>query len=118
LSCGAAAIGFSGDSSAADDYVEIIPFVSLSNDLRSGLKGLLFDGISNLASLIVVHSLKDRDRCQEIFIPITPVLGCVFHDVIECVAIQLPKSSVGFCYNSGGSRSIVKKSKLTEGITW
>ena len=79
---------------------------------------MLFDSVCDLTPLVVVHALKNGDGRQEIFIPIALVLCSVFHDVVEGVAIQLPKSNIGLGHDSGGSGSIVEKGKLTKGITW
>ena len=44
----------------ADNDVEIVAFVTLSDDLGASFKLLLLDGISNLAALVVVNALQNR----------------------------------------------------------
>jgi hypothetical protein len=66
----------------------------------------------------MVHTLQNGDGRQEILVSITLVLCSVFHDMVEGVAIQLPKSNIGLGHDGGGSRSIVEKGELTEDITW
>jgi hypothetical protein len=108
LGCGAGLKRLSSDCISADDDEEIISLVALGDDLRSGLEGVLFDSVCNLAPLVMVHALKNGDGRQEIFVPIPHVLCSVFHDVVEGVAIQLPESNIGLGHDGSGSWSIVE----------
>ena len=106
-----------GDSFTTDNDVEVATVSTLSKDLgTSGESGLL-DGIGDLAALVMVDRLEDRDGREEIFVSITLVLSGILHDVSESVTVELPKRNCGFGNNSGGTGSVVKKSELTEGIT-
>lgn len=93
------------DSLPFDKKIEVIASITLADDRCTGAVTLLFNSISNLAPLIMVHCLQNRYRLQEVFILVTLVLRGILHDVIERVPVELPKRASGFgddCCSSWG----------------
>jgi len=118
LGCGAGLHRLGGERLSADDDKEIVALVPLLNDLRTSFEGSLFNGISNLAPLVVVHAMKDRHAGQEIFVAIALVLRSILDNVVESVTVELPQRHVRLGHDRRRTGSIVQKSQLTKGITW
>ena len=85
---------FGSDSIAANNDVEVVTLVAFSEDFGIGSVCCLFDGVSYFASLVVINTLQDGYRREEVLISISLVLRCIFHNVVECVAIKLPERTL------------------------
>ena len=72
---------------------EIVAFISFCDDLGACSKCLLFDGIGDLTTLVVVNALKDGNRGEEVFVTGTFACCCILHDMIEGISIKLIKSA-------------------------
>ena len=70
------------------DNIEVIALVTFLNDQVVRLELFLFEGIRQLASLVVVHALEDLNSAQELLILLSLLLSCILHNVIESVSIQ------------------------------
>ena len=90
--CGASSKALCSYAFSFDYDVEIVAFISFCDDLGAWGKCLLFDSIGDLATLVVVNALKDGNRGEEVLVTGTFVRGCILHDVIEGVAIELIES--------------------------
>lgn len=82
---------FCSDGIAANNDVEVVTLVTFSEDFSIGGVCCLFDGVSYFASLVVINTLQNGHRREEVLISISLVLSCIFHNVVECVAIKLPE---------------------------
>ena len=82
---------FSSDGIAANNDVEVVTLVTFSEDFSIGGVCCLFDGVSYFAPLVVINTLQNGYRREEVLISITLVLSGILHNVIECVAVKLPE---------------------------
>ena len=115
--CRASLKALCGNALSFDYDVEVVAFISFCDNLGAWSKCLLFDSIGDLATLVVVNALKDGNRGEEVFITSTFVGGCVLHDVIEGIPIELIESASSGCYDGCSSRCVVEKGKFTESFT-
>ena len=91
---------------------------TLSDDSLTSCHFLLIKGISKLASLIWLHSLKNGHLFKELLVFVTATLSSILHDVIESVTVEFPQKTVLVSLDRGSSRCIVEQSELAEGLSW
>uniref|UniRef100_A0A7S3HZM5 Uncharacterized protein n=1 Tax=Favella ehrenbergii TaxID=182087 RepID=A0A7S3HZM5_9SPIT len=107
-----------GNALARDQQVEVVTFLALSNDGLPCSEAVLLDGVSDLASLVVVHGLQNGDGLQEVFVLVALVLSGILHDVVEGVSVELPERNGGLGHNRRCSRRVVEQGQLSEGVAW
>ena len=78
---------------------------------------MLLDSVGNLTALVMVDALEDGDGGEEVFVAVALVLGSILHNMIESVAVKLPKVYIALGHNGCSTWSIVQECKLSEGLT-
>ena len=91
--CRASLKALCGNALSFDYDVEVVAFISFCDNLGAWSKCLLFDSIGDLATLVMVNALKDGNRGEEVFVTGPFARGCVLHDVIEGIPIELIESA-------------------------
>jgi hypothetical protein len=69
----------------------------------------LFEGISQLGPLVVVHILKNLDIFQEFLIFLSLFGGSFLHNMIEGLSVKTPELSLCFCCDCSCTRRIIKE---------
>jgi hypothetical protein len=66
----------------------------------------------------VVHALKKRHTLEELLIFLALAGSRIFHDEVECIAVQDPQVAICLSLDGSGTRSVVEQGQLSECLPW